>query len=312
MLTRRQFLTSAAALTVSPAVIRSRGETAEPTSIKIASILTATLNAAFLMPTYLKEQGITADVVLFPNITQRMQAIVSNDVQVGYGGLNAAITVAGKGFPLSVLANACDGGWMLAAKPDVKSLAELKGKKVASQPGNVAHLSILWKLQSLGIDKDVELLFMNNNDMPIAISKGDVQAMMSFEPYPTLARHHNWAKNLWEPYDTPMGRTNAGLIASVDFIKKNPRLTATMVDAHVKATKELVANPAIAAETTVKQFNLAPDVARDSLKNIFFTADSGKAFQDGLKAMGKMMLDAKMTDKLPDWGTFINTSFLKT
>ena len=312
MLTRRHFLTrSIAAGAVAPALVRSLGEAQEPTSVKIASILTATLNAAFLMPKYLKEMGVTAEILLFPNITQRMQAIVSNDVQIGYGGLNATIAVAAKGFPLSVLANACDGGWMLAAKPEIRSLAELKGKKVASQPGNIAHLSILWKLQQLKLDRDVELLFMNNNDMPIAISKGDVQAMMSFEPYPTLARLNGWAKNLWEPYDTPMGRTNAGLIASIDFIKKFPNLTAKMVEAHVKATKELLAIPGIAVETTVKQFNLSPEVARESLKNIFFTVDSGTAFQDGLKAMGRMMVDAKMTDKLPDWNTLINTSFLK-
>ncbi len=311
MLTRRRFVTGSLVLVAAPALIRSRGEAAEPTSIKIASVLTATLNAAFLMPKYLKEAGVAAEVVLFPNITQRMQAIMSDDVQVGYGGLNAAITVAGKGFPLAVLANACDGGWMLAAKPEIKGLGDLKGKKVASQPGNIAHLSILWKLKNLGLDKDVELLFMNNNDMPIAISRGDVQAFMGFEPYPTLARLNNWARNLWEPYDTPMGRTNAGLIASIDFVKKNPGLTARMVEAHVKATRELLANPGIAVETTVKQFNMAPEVAREALKNIFFTVDSGKAFQDGIRAMGKMMLEAGMTDKLPDWSTFINTSFLR-
>lgn len=311
MFTRRQFLVRSAALAGAPAILHRRGEAAEPTSVKIASILTATLNAAFLVPKYLKDMGVTAEVVLFPNITQRMQAIVSNDVQVGYGGLNAAITVAGKGFPLMVLANACDGGWMLVAKPEVKGLADLKGKKVASQPGNIAHLSLLWKLQQMGLEKDVEVLFMNNNDMPIAISRGDVHAFMGFEPYPTMARQNRWAVNLWEPYDTPMGRTNAGLIASADFVKKNRNLTAKMVEAHVRATKELVANPAIAAETTVKQFNMPPEVARESLKNIFFTVDSGKAFQDGLKAMGKMLLDAKMADKLPDWNAFINTSFLK-
>lgn len=313
-ITRRRFLAAAGAAGAAlgfPAILRSRGEAAEPTHIKIASILTATLNAAFLMPKHLKPLGIEAEVVLFPNITQRMQAIVSNDVQVGYGGLNAAIAVASKGFPLTVLANACDGGWMLVGKPEVATLQDLKGKKVASQPGNIAHLSILWKLQSLKLDKDVELLFMNNNDMPIAISRGDVQAFMGFEPYPTMARLNKWAHNVWEPYDTPMGRTNAGLIASMDFIKQHPDLTRKIVEAHVAATKELLANPKIAAETTVKQFNLPEEVARESLKNIFFTVDSGKGFQDGLKAMGQMMLEAKMVDKLPEWNTFINTSFLR-
>ena len=64
------------------------------------------------MPKYLKEQaGVDAEVVVFPNITQRMQAIASGDVQIGYGGINAAISLAGRGEPLLLLSNATDGGW---------------------------------------------------------------------------------------------------------------------------------------------------------------------------------------------------------
>jgi hypothetical protein len=69
-------------------------------------------------------------------------------------------------------------------------------------------------------------------------------------------------------------------------------------------------DPAIAIATTVKQFNMSPEIAKAATENLFFTADTGPAFQTGLKSLAKMMIEDKMLDAEPNWGEFINTSFL--
>jgi len=51
-------------------------------------------------------------------------------------------------------------------------------------------------------------------------------------------------------------------------------------------------------------------VAELSVKNLFFSADSGAPFVSGLKALAKMMLDDKMLDKEPDWGSFLNLGYV--
>ena len=58
-----------------------------------------------------------------------------------------------------------------------------------------------------------------------------------------------------------------------------------------------------------KTLNLPRNVIDASLTNTFFSHDSGDAFAKNIMAIGDMMLEAKMTEKLPDWKTFINTSF---
>ncbi len=63
-------------------------------------------------------------------------------------------------------------------------------------------------------------------------------------------------------------------------------------------------------QTTIKQFNMSPEVAEASTKNLFFSADSGPSFQEGLQALAGMMVDDKLLDAEPNWGEFINTSFL--
>src|SRR4051794_10584503 len=130
MTSRRRFIMGAAVALGAPAIISRRGYAVEMTNVKIGSILGGTTAAGELMPKYLKEVGVTAEVINFPNITQRMQAVAAGEVQIGYGGINAAIALAAKGFKLTLLANACDGGSYCVGKPAFKTLNDLKGKKL--------------------------------------------------------------------------------------------------------------------------------------------------------------------------------------
>ncbi len=309
MNTRRKLL-AAAGLLAAPAILPRASLGQALRKVKVGSAFTTTTNAAYLMPKYLKPEGIDAEIISFPSLVQRMQAIASGNVDVGNGGLSATMQVDVKGFPMSVLANGCEGGWMLLAKSGITSFQDLKGKKIGVQNGSIALVSLLWKLKHEGLEGAVDLAFMDNQDQPIPLMRGDIQAICCFEPYATLAELQGWGKKLWTPYDTPMGKTNLGFVASSALVRKDPALIRTIVQAHVKATNEMAGDPAIAAKTTIDQFKMTPEVAAASTKNLFFTADSGIRFQDGLRAMAAMMIDAKLLGRAPDWDRFIDISFL--
>jgi NitT/TauT family transport system substrate-binding protein len=310
MTTRRRFVAAAAGALAAPAFVSRTALGQGLRKVKIGSAFTTTTNAAYLMPKYLKPEGIDAEIISFPSLVQRMQAIASGDVDVGNGGLSATMQVDVKGFPMVVLANGCDGGWMLVANPSITSFADLKGKKIGVQNGSIGLVSLLWKIKHEGLEGAIDLAYMDNQDQPIPLMRGDIQAICCFEPYATLAELQGWGKKLWVPYDTPMGKTNLGFVASAAFVKKDPALTRTIVQAHVKATKEMASDPAIAIKTTIEQFKMTPEVAAASTKNLFFSAESGEPFQNGLKALAGMMIDAKLLDHAPDWSKFIDTSFL--
>lgn len=310
MTTRRTLLALGAVLAAPALLPRAALGQSALRKVKIGSAFTTTTNAAFLMPKYLKEMGIDGEMVLFPSLVQRMQAVAAGDVQVGNGGLSATMQLSVKGFPMAVLANGCDGGWALLARPAIGSLAELRGKKIAVQQGSIGLVSLLWKLKEAGLAGAVELVFMDNDKQPIPLYRGDVDAICCFEPYAAFAKVNGWGKEIWNVYETPMGRTNLGFVASQAFIDREPELTRSLVQAHVKATQEIIANPAIALETTMKQFNMPKNVAEVSNRNLFFSAESGGGFQTGLKNLARMMVDAKLLDAEPDWPRFINTGFL--
>ncbi len=309
MLRRRALLASAAALATPALVARaSLGQTLR--KVKLGSAFTTTTNAMFLMPDLLRPEGIDAEVVTFPSLVQRMQAVASGSVDVGNGGLSATMQVATKGLPMSVLANGCDGGWMMLARPGITSFQQLRGKKVGVQNGSIALVSLNWKLRQEGVADQVELLFLDNQDQPVPLARGSVDAICCFEPYATFAELNGFGQRLWVPYDTPMGKTNLGFVASTGFVAREPELVRSLVRAHVKATERMRTDPSIAVETTVKQFNIGRDIAEASTKNLFFNADSGEAFQGGLRSLAEMMLADKMLDRAPDWAEFINTSFI--
>jgi ABC-type nitrate/sulfonate/bicarbonate transport system substrate-binding protein len=107
-----------------------------------------------------------------------------------------------------------------------------------------------------------------------------------------------------------MGKTNLGFVASEKFVKADPELTKKMVQAHVKATQKMASDSSIAIETTIKQFKMTKEVAELSTRNLFFSAESGAPFVSGLKSLARMMMEDKMLEKEPDWGSFLNLGYV--
>src|ERR1700759_1353892 len=143
MLRRTLIATALAA----PAIVSRAALGQNLRKVKMGSAFTTTTNAAFLMPALLKPEGIDLELVMFPSLVQRMQAVASGDVDIGNGGLSATMQVATKGFPMQVLANGCDGGWMVLCQPSIGGWKELVGKKIAVQNGSIGLVSLNWKLK---------------------------------------------------------------------------------------------------------------------------------------------------------------------
>ena len=66
----------------------------------------------------------------------------------------------------------------------VKSLDDLRGKKIATGRGSIGHQLVLAALESKGwTTNDVQLVFLSPSDAKIAYSQGSVDAWSTWEPY---------------------------------------------------------------------------------------------------------------------------------
>jgi NitT/TauT family transport system substrate-binding protein len=76
-----------------------------------------------------------------------------------------------------------DGNDMIVAKPGIKSLADLKGKKVAVEVGLVDHLLLMQGLKDAGMqESDLTLVNTKTNDTPQVFASGEVDAIGAWQP----------------------------------------------------------------------------------------------------------------------------------
>ena len=99
---------------------------------------------------------------------------------------NGDALVTGSGGAKSVMLMLTDysnGNDMIVAKPGIKSIADLKGKKVAVEQGLVEHLLLLNGLKKAGLkESDVTLVNAKTNEMPQMLTAKDIAAVGAWQP----------------------------------------------------------------------------------------------------------------------------------
>jgi NitT/TauT family transport system substrate-binding protein len=76
-----------------------------------------------------------------------------------------------------------NGNDMIVARPGIKSVAELKGKKIGVEVGLVDHLLLLKALESAKLsEKDVKLVNVTTDQTPQALKSGSVDAIAAWQP----------------------------------------------------------------------------------------------------------------------------------
>jgi NitT/TauT family transport system substrate-binding protein len=82
-----------------------------------------------------------------------------------------------------MLTDYSSGNDMIVAKPGIKSLKDLKGKKIGIEVGLVEHLLLLHALQGAGMkEKDVKLVNAKTNETPQVLASGQVAAIGAWQP----------------------------------------------------------------------------------------------------------------------------------
>jgi NitT/TauT family transport system substrate-binding protein len=102
------------------------------------------------------------------------------------GLTNGDALVVGSGGAKNIMFLITDysnGNDMIIAKPGIKSLKDLKGKKVGTELGIVDHLLLLYGLEKAGMkESDLTLVNTKINDTPQALASGDLAAIGVFQP----------------------------------------------------------------------------------------------------------------------------------
>lgn len=82
-----------------------------------------------------------------------------------------------------LLTDYSNGNDMIVAKPGIKTLADLKGKKIGLEEGLVEHLMLLNALEKAGMkESDVKIVNTKTNETAQALASGDLAAIAAWQP----------------------------------------------------------------------------------------------------------------------------------
>jgi NitT/TauT family transport system substrate-binding protein len=82
-----------------------------------------------------------------------------------------------------MLTDYSNGNDMIVGKPGIKTIEDLKGKKVGLELGFVEHLLLLNGLQKAGMtESDVTLVNSKTNETPQVLASGQVEAIGAWQP----------------------------------------------------------------------------------------------------------------------------------
>jgi sulfonate transport system substrate-binding protein len=160
------------------------------------------------------------------------------------------------------------------AESNIKSVKDLKGKRVAMFKGTNIQLAINKILEKHGLkEKDVRFINMDTNSAKTALITKDIDACFGGADYIAL-RDQGAAKIIYNSRDDdPRFLRHAAFVGSEDFIRKYPTITKRVVKTLVEAAKWLSdqsTNPTpvyqLWAKSGVPYSNYKEDLQAESLK----------------------------------------------
>ena len=174
---------------------------------------------------WFKEEGLDVKFEWFDYVAS-MDAFAAGKIDI-VGMTNGDALVTGSTGAKSVmflLNDYSNGNDMVIGKPGIKSVKDLKGKKVGVEIGFVSHLLLLNALEKNGLkESDVELVNVPTNETPKVLASGQVDAIVAWQPSSGIAlKSVPGSKPIYTSADEP------GLI--YDLYAASPEVYATRKD----------------------------------------------------------------------------------
>ena len=190
--------------------------------------------------------GLSSVVVYIPGGSTVIQGMLSGDIDLGQLTGPPGVAANFRGADILYVAMTDDRmGYQLATRPEIKTAADLKGKRFGiSRFASSSDFGLRTLLRRLGIDpKDVTILQIGNESERLAALKsGGIDGSIFNAPFGSMAKKFNFnvladAGALGIPY------FNTGMCGSAKLLQKNEGRILNFLRAYVEAIKIFKTEP---------------------------------------------------------------------
>ena len=191
------------------------------------------LKARGTLETQLAKQGFEVRWTEFPGGPQLLEGLNVGSIDFGVTGETPPVFAQAAGADLLYVAHeppAPSGEAILLPKDSpIRSLNDLKGKKIALNKGSNVHYLLVRALESVGLKySDIQPIYLPPSDARAAFERGSVDAWVIWDPFQAAAEEQLQARTL---------RDGQGLVsnhqfylAARRFAENHPKVITTLLD----------------------------------------------------------------------------------
>lgn len=233
-----------------------------------------------------KADGTRIKWVFSAGSNRALEYLNANSIDIGSSAGLAALLARANGNPIRTPYLFSRPEWTALVVPKnspIRSLADLKGKKVAATKGTDPYLFLLRALQTVGLKRsDIEHVSLQHADGRAALEQGRVDAWAGLDPHMAAAELEGGARLL---YRNVGFNTYGFLNVREDFLSTRANETARVLKAYERARAWTRANPSEAAKILSLEAKVPLPVAllqvklRSDFSNAQPTAEHLRALQ---------------------------------
>ncbi|MDX9885774.1 ABC transporter substrate-binding protein [Thauera sp.] len=253
--------------------------------------------------------------------TESMQRLRAGTIDAAALTLDETITLLAEGVDLRVVLvfNVSSGADALVAKPHVRSLQDLRGRRVGVEDSAVGALMLHAALATAGMSRsDVIATPLTFDQHLAAWTQGKVDAVVSFEPVRgMLLRKHG--RVLFDSTGLPDTIIDVLAVSAQTMADKNKRRALRLlIDGHFLALRHLRTNPADAAYRLAVRLGDSGPAALQSYRGLILPdehanrrlLDAQGQLHQSVKTLSAMMLEWGQIARAPQLDRLIDASLL--
>jgi NitT/TauT family transport system substrate-binding protein len=271
---------------------------------------------------FFKQKGLDVEMVKFASPTDATIALISGQVDAALSTLDTGVILAAQAKDPIQVVYATDisfGADGIVADKSIKTMQDLKGKKVAVTIGAVNHFLLSHALQSVNLqDSDVELINMAPELTGSAFLSGNVDAAVTWEPFLTQATQKGG--NLIYSSKVEPGLIVDTLSTTKSIAEKRAGEFKKLVEAIEEGAKFLKDNPQEGNDIVSKVLEVTPAEVADMLTGVklfehsdvvsMLDTDSAK-IKATIDSLSKFFIDHKLITTSVKADEMINNILVK-
>jgi NitT/TauT family transport system substrate-binding protein len=216
---------------------------------------------------YYREEGLEVTPHLHPYGKRALADLLAGKADFATVAATPVMFAIMKGEKISVIATIqnSDKGNALLARRDrgILTVEDLKGKRIAATLGTISDFYLDAILGVHGISrKDIEVVDLKAEEMAEALARGDIDAVSVFNPYVAFTQKR-LGDRVITFQDKGLYWWTTNVVATRDFICKNPGKVRKMLCSLVRAEEFAKGNPAEAQKIVADFSGMEPGIVRD-------------------------------------------------